>query len=336
MGGCCSNGRVPSVRNCSSFARITDSILQMRQPTVELQEETVEMLVEEKMEEAYQWYLTSVKRLLDWKEPALKKEEFEESIGKLLEQAKNYFRTLFMQGTTGENVPFSHIEASEKSLMHFCKSDFALFSYCNVFKSFTICSGLKRELVKSHSSKAKVLKLYNRSAQGRYADRCRKDLELLLTLLGRCRSQQEVTCKLEVQLATDREILARKLAKAQEKARTQMSEVFDGSGEGLLDKSPVTMSMLHSHASVMDVITRVIESAPESSNQSYILSGSLGSLRDPYVLKKHSSETPPKIEDSANESCSSLQSDLNSPLALEISRQSRVLCMDRGPLQRLG
>lgn len=336
MGSCCSKGRALSVTNSPSFARITDSILQMRTPTVELQEETVELLVEEKMEEAYQWHLNSVKALLDWKEPALKSEEFEESMGKLLELAKNYFRALFMQGTTGENVPFNYIETSEKSLMQFCKSDFALFRYCNVFKSFTVCSNLKRELVKNYSSgQAKLLKFYDRSAQGPYAKRCRKDLEHLLTLLGRCTSKQEVTCKLEAQLAMDQEILAAKLAKAQEKARTQMSEVFDDCGEGQLDKSPVTMSMLQSHASVMDVISRVIESAPESSNQSYVLSGALGSLRDPYSLKKHSSEVPAKREDSVDGS-SSLQSEINSPLRVEISHQSRVMCMDRGLLHKLG
>jgi hypothetical protein len=307
----------------------------MRKPTGELQEEDAEFLVGEKMKEAYQWYLECVKALLDWKQPALEKEEFEETMEKLVLEVKNYFRTLFIQGTTGENVPFSQIEKNEKALVLFYKSDFALFRYCNKFKSFTLCSGLKRELIKNHSAgKTRLLRLYDRSAQGYYAKRCREDLEQLLTLMAKCRSQKEVTCKLEAQLAMDHEILAAKLAKAQEKARTQISEVFSGSEERQQEYSSMTKTMLLSHTNLMDVITRVIESAPESSNQSFVLSGSLGSLRDPYGLRKHCSEEAMKRPDSMGERDSQL-SEINSPLEVETSQRPKVLCMDSTPLRKL-
>lgn len=320
--------------NSPSFAQVTDSILHMRLATAELKEEDVQLLVEEKLKETYQWHLTCVKAVLDWKEPALDAKEFEEVMEKLVADAKNYFRTLFLEGTTGENIPFEQIKQSENTLQSFCQSDFGLFRYCNMFKSFTVCSGLKRELIKEHSTgKAKLLKLYDQTARGPYANRCRDDLEQLLTMLARCRSQQDVTCKLEAQVVMDQEILATKKAKAQENAKTEISAVFDGNGEAQLSQSSVSKTMLQSYASVVDMFNR-IESSPGTSNQSYAISGSMGSQKDLYTLKKHSSDDPPKREESVDES-RSLHSDSSSSLQGENSLRSRVLYMDRNTLNKL-
>jgi len=331
MGSCCSTGKDQPLSNSPSYSKVTDSILQLRQPTVELQEADVQLLVEEKLQEAYEWQLTCMKAVL--KQPALDAQEFDELMDRLATDAKNYFRTLFLQGTTGENVPFAQIEQSENTLLGFCKSDSALFRYCNLFKSFTVCSGLKRELVKEHSAgKAKLLKLYDSKAQGPYASRCRDDLEQLLTMLGRCQSMQEVTCKLEAQLVMDQDILATKLSKAQEKAKTKLGEVFDNSAEGPLGQSSMTKTMLQSYASVVDLFNR-IESSPGTCN-SYAYSASLGSQKDPIGLKKPSSDEPPKREDSG-EDRKSQHSESSSSLQGENSLNSRLMCMDRETLSKL-
>lgn len=330
MGSCCSTGKDLPIANSPSYTQVTDSILQLRQPTVELQEADIQLLVEEKLKEAYDWQLTCVRAVL--KQPALGAQEFEEVMERLATDARNYYRTLFLQGTTGENVPFAQIEQSENTLLGFWKSDSALFRYCNLFKSFTICSALKRELIKEHSTgKAKLLKLYDHKAQGPYASRCREDLEQLLTMLAKCETQREVTCKLEAQLAMDQDILATKLAKAQEKAKTKLGEVFDGSEEEHLGRSSMTKTMLQSYASVVDLFNR-IESSPGTSN-SYAFSGTLGSQKDLFVLKKHISDEPPKREDSV-EDRKSVCSESSSPLQGENSLNSRLLYMNREPLNK--
>lgn len=334
MGSCCSNGRDIQLPNSPSFTRITDSILQMRQPTVELQEEDVEELIQVKLEEAYQWYLASVKSLLDWKQPALDTKDIDEALDKLVADTKNYFRTLFVQGTTGENVPFAKIEKSEIILHQFCKSDLALFRYCNIYKSFAICSSLKRELIKDSSQgKIKLLKQYDKEAQGPYATRCRNDLDELLTLLSQGKSQQDVEIKLDAQLAMDQDILSTKRTKAQDKARTQLEDVFQGSPERHIVETSSSKSLLHSQASVLDLINR-IGSAPESSSQSMVMSGTVGSLKENLGLKKHSTEEPPKREDSISGG-SSNPSNSSSPLPEENPLRSRVLCMDRSALHKL-
>lgn len=319
--------------NSPSFSRITDSILQMRQAKVELQAEVVEELVTAKVEETYQWFLSCVKAVLSWEQPALNTYQFEEIIDKLIDDTKNYFRTLFLQGTSGENVPFTHIEHNEQTLLHFCKSDLPLFRYCNLYKSFVICSNLKRDLIKEHSQgKSKVLKLYDRSAQGPYASRCREDLDQLLTLLIRCKSsQKEVESKLEAQLAMDQDILTTKRNKAQEKARTQLEGVFQSSPEGKVVESAATKSMLQSHASVLDFINR-IGTLTESSSQSMVMSLAVGSLNES-PKKQHTSE-PRKREDSIDDLRSS-PSACSSPPQGENTQRPRVLCMDWSALHKL-
>jgi hypothetical protein len=131
----------------------------------------------------------------------------------------------------------------------------------------------------------------------------------------------------------DQEILATKKAKAQENAKTEISAVFDGNGEAQLSQSSVSKTMLQSYASVVDMFNR-IESSPGTFNQSYAISGSLGSQKDLYTLKKHSSDDPPKREESVDER-RSLHSDSSSSLQGENSLRSRVLYMDRNTLNKL-
>ena len=344
MGGCCSKGE-NSLQNSPSYSPITDSILMYRKPTSELSETVIAVLLDEKLTQAHQWFISCMKATLDWSKPALEELEFKDVLKKVETQARNYFRSMFVQGSSGENVPFAQIKKTEVDFERMCRMDHNLFVYCNCVKSFTNCTRLKRQLVQENTggNKEKVLKMYDEKAQGPYARRCREDLALLLSLSG----SANVLVQLETQMAMDVEILEDMKQKAQEKAKTEMSVVFQPVALEQSEGSPISKSMLQSHASVVDFIDRLLSvDNLSSSTQSYMLAGHIGSLKAPELLLEkqpsHSGEgsvqKPDIVVDTDSHSTShanSLRGSINVPEHSENSLESRVLHIDRSTLQDL-
>ena len=221
MGLCCSQTTDVPLRNTQSFAQITNATLQLRRPTTELSSSQCDTLVQEKINLAHEWFCDGAREVLAWTNPAQTSQEFSDTLQSLAAQTQNFFRSLFLQGTSGENVSFSRIATAQKSLTEVCFSDFELLRFCNDYKSWSICSRLKRTSI-SLRSKSQAMKLFASQARGPFHARGKHDLEQLLTL-----DKEERLEALESQIELDREILQAQQSEAQEHTQVCISDVFD-------------------------------------------------------------------------------------------------------------
>jgi len=235
---------------------------------------------------------------------------FEEVLKKALEEAINYYRSLFLQGSPGEIVSFESILQGEDTVGRICRQDFALFEYCNLYRSFVLCSALKKRLIESellskHTPKARILRLYDQEAAGAYRLLCRNDLEILLSQYTQS-SAFFILSELKKQSVADREILRREKNKAEELSRRPVPEEFRSNSADLGQIGADSYGVLQSRLSVIDLISRLPEEEGKE-GEYFTLQGEIVA-KGP--IKKHkSAEDRPKMPIwsslSEEDSCSS-------------------------------
>lgn len=210
-----------SLPNSPSTARVTDFALQLRKPTLELTSQVRESIISQSMQAAQKWFLVRAKTFVHWSQPALLRSDFRELLKQAGEDTMDYFRTQFLQGTPGEDIPFWRIKSAQESLEQLCEAFFPLFEYANDYKSWWICTEAKAAAVAMGGKKG--MKLYEAQAQGVYAEKCRQDLELLLFSTGKL----ELDIRLTTQISLDEDTLAEQLKEAEKQAKCRIDTVFD-------------------------------------------------------------------------------------------------------------
>mmetsp|Transcript_16665 Transcript_16665/g.29964 ORF Transcript_16665/g.29964 Transcript_16665/m.29964 type:complete len:545 (+) Transcript_16665:2242-3876(+) len=185
MGNCCGAPKKKPKKASNPPVRYDiDAELKNRLCRVELSEAEVEQLLKTNYEIVAKSYTRVVKTMLT--DP----QAFDtDSLGVFLagkwEAAKAEFKKLFLQNTSGENVPWTHIQSAVQRLENELKELEPVVHFNNELKSFEICNSLKRKLAMElyvHSRKDAnfVLNNYSKEAVGPYKDRCYDELKEVL------------------------------------------------------------------------------------------------------------------------------------------------------------
>jgi hypothetical protein len=222
--------------------------------------------------------------------PVLDCREFEEAANRAKEAAINHYRSLFVQGCPGEVVPFEEILLGEEELGKLCRQDFALFEYCNMYRSFILCSALKKQLIESEllakfSPKARILRKYDQEAAGAYRLLCRNDLEILISQYSKSTPSVFIMSELKKQSVADREILRREKRKAEELSSRVTPAEFRSSTGDSNQTSADSYGAVQSRLSVIDLISRLPEEEGKQ-GEYFTLQGEIVA-RGP--IKKHKS-----------------------------------------------
>jgi hypothetical protein len=203
------------------MTRVTDAALQLRKPISELSSEQRETIVRDKLLLAQNWFRGKGKTLIDWSQPPLEASEFRELLKQLTDATRDYFRTQFLQGTSGEDVPFWKIKSAQDTLDQLCFASFALFSYCNDYKSWWTCTQAKINAL-AQGGKERAVKGYMAQAKGPYVEKCEKDLKILLEA-----GKLDRDILLSSQIGLDEEILLAQLLEAEKQAKIRVESIFD-------------------------------------------------------------------------------------------------------------
>lgn len=202
------------------MARVTDAALQHRKPTRELTSEQRETLIKQKLQQAQNCFALKAKSLVDWSQPARDTDEFRELLKHLSAETIDSFRGLFLQGTSGEDVPFWRIKSAQDTLNQACLASFPLFLYCNDHKSWWVCAQAKVTAL-AQGGKDTALKVYMEQAQGRYRGKGEQDLRALLQT-GKL--EQEI--RLYAQIELEEELLVTQRLEAEKHAKVLIDSFF--------------------------------------------------------------------------------------------------------------
>lgn len=261
MGKCCSQPIAKSAASSSPPGLIPHSALRSRPVPSSLPSQSqLQALLESYQNWAYSSFVRRLEAALTGPSEALDCRAFQEVLKKAEEEAINYYRSLFLQGSPGEIVPFESILQGEDSLTQLCRQDCALFEYCNLYRSFLLCSALKKRLIESeflakHTSKVQIFRLYDQEAAGAYRLLCRNDLEILISQS----SAPFLLSELKKQSVADREILRREKRKAEELSRRCVPAEFCSKRGDSAQVSAGSYGIVQSRLSVIDLIARLPE-----------------------------------------------------------------------------
>lgn len=260
--GLCSKPR--SKPSASPPILITHKDLRSRTaPTLPSHSQT-QVLLESYLNSAYSSFIRILEAALTGDSPVLDCKEFEETTYKAKETAISHYLSLFVQGSPGEVVPFEEIVHGEEELGKRCRQDFPLFEYCNMYRSFLLCSALKKQLIESEllvkfSPKVRILGKYDQKAAGAYRLLCRNDLEILISQYSKSTSSVFILSELQKQSVADREILRREKGKAEGlSSRATPAQFCSNPGENH-QNSADSYGAIQSRLSVIDLISRLPE-----------------------------------------------------------------------------
>lgn len=282
MGSCCSQlqSKSPFLPSPPSVTTLTD-LRKRPVPPHSPSSSQVSVLLDSYLNLAYQRFSTCMSNHLSGR--IMDGSEFETLLNTSKNDTIDYFRSLFVSGTPGEIVPFDSISSTEQDLETKCKQDFPLYAYCNMYRSFRLCTSIKKqlveeELIKRSSSKMRILRQYDQSAAGVYRLLCRNDLEILIIQASKS-SPSSISSELAKQTITDREILLRERRKAEEISQKPVPESFFSGNYGEKD---AFYEELEAKVTVIDLISRF----PEDTGGYFTLQGEIVA-RGP--VKKHKS-----------------------------------------------
>ena len=285
----CSKPRSKPSASPSPPVLVTHKDLRSRvAPTVLPSPSQVQALLKSYQNLAYGGFARRLEAALTRDSPVLDCREFEEVANRAKEAAINHYRSLFVQGSAGEVVPFEGILQGEEDLGKLCRQDLALFEYCNMYRSFLLCSALKKQLIESEllakfTSKAGILRKYDQEAAGAYRLLCRNDLEILISQHSKSTPSVFIMSELKKQSVGDREILRREKRKAEElSSRVTPAEFRSHAGD---TPSADSYGAVQSRLSVIDLISRLPEEEGKQ-GEYFTLQGEIVT-RGP--IKKHKS-----------------------------------------------
>jgi len=221
MGACCSRNLETSLSNSTSMTRVTDTTLQLRKPVSELTSEQREVLTKQKLQLAQTYFAVKAKTLVDWSQPALETSEFRELLKHLTEETRDYFRSLFLQGSSGEDVPFWRIKSAQDTLDQACCASFPLFIYCNDYKSWWLCSQAKVAAL-AQGGKDGAVKAYMAQAQGSYREKGEGELRTLLQI-----GKMERSIRLYAQMDLGEETMDVRRLEIEKQAKVLIDSFFD-------------------------------------------------------------------------------------------------------------
>lgn len=296
MGACCSQAPEPLPASTKSFARVTDAELQLRITSATLPPSEVSSLLESAHTFAHQCFTRTVEQFLSPSTQPVDGREFSQRIAEAREDAVDGFRGRFRQGTEGEAVPFPLIKAAEEALRLTCGRDSPLFVYCNNYRSFALCNALKRRIIEEEllvtgsPNKAKLLRMYDKSAAGAYATMCRNDLEALIDQSSHL-SHAALVLLLKKQTVADQELLKKEKMKAETISMKPVPATFQCTEAMCSTEGDETYSVLQSRLSVLDIIDRLPDDdgdySPNSLSDDYFtLQGKVVAIGP---IKKHRS-----------------------------------------------
>ena len=309
MGLCVPKPQEQPLSSSESFARVTDAELQLRVCSGSLTEGQISILLATAQSRAYESFQGRVNTALKPETRPMDSKDFTGFLGESRAEAANHFRSMFRRGKAGENVPFPRIKQSEVELLQLCARESVMFAYCNTYRSFVLCSNVKRKIVEedlktSNFSKAKLLKTYDKEAAGEYFSMCRSDLERLIDTRPSL-TYESVLTVLKKQTVADREILRKERQQAEALSSKSVPELFTTSHSQDDSESAGSYKAMQSRLSLFDLIGRMREEDGASPEDFFTLQGKVVAVGP---IKKHrSAEDDPLFyppSDSEGNNCS--------------------------------
>lgn len=309
MGLCVPKPQEQSLPSSESYARVTDAELQLRACSGTLTESQISALLATSQSKAYESFQSRVNAALKPETRPMESKDFTGLLGESRAEAVNHFRSMFRRGKAGENVPFPRIKDCEAELLQLCAQESVMLAYCNTYRSFELCSSVKRKIVAEdlrtcNFSKAKLLKTYDKEAAGEYFSMCRCDLERLIDTRPTL-TYESVLTVLKKQTVADREILRKERQQAEALSSKSVPELFSTSHSQDDSESAGSYKAMQSRLSLFDLIDRMREEDGASPEDFFTLQGKVVAVGP---IKKHrSAEDDPSFyptPDSEGNNCS--------------------------------